>query len=166
MERTRRIVRRSDPSTSTRGTAVGVLLVLLALLVSSRAVAEEQAQPSQSPSLLAISGETLYVRYCAVCHARTGRGDGPFAGILRTQPADLTLIAARRGGTFPDAEIARFVDGRLVPAAHGTREMPIWGRWLGTPIAEGTTPDEVARGEVLTLIEYLKTLQRAEPEAK
>jgi len=113
--------------------------------------------------LLATSGESLYVRYCAVCHARTGRGDGPFAGILRTQPSDLTLIAARRGGTFPDAEIARFVDGRLVPAAHGTREMPVWGRWLGTPIAEGTTHDEVARGEVMAMIEYLKTLQRTEP---
>lgn len=141
-----------------------VLLALLAPAAPPAARAQDEAI-GQSPSLLATSGEKLYVRYCAVCHARTGRGDGPFAGILRTQPADLTLIAARRGGTFPDAEIARFVDGRLVPAAHGTREMPVWGRWLGTPIAEGTTPDEVARGEVLAMIEYLKTLQRTAPAA-
>lgn len=145
--------------------ALLALCALVALVASPPAQAQDEAI-EQSPSLLAASGEKLYVRYCAVCHARSGRGDGPFAGILRTQPADLTLVAARRGGTFPDAEIARFVDGRLVPAAHGTREMPVWGRWLGTPIAEGTTPDEVARGEVLAMIEYLKTLQRAEPSQK
>ena len=62
-----------------------------------------------------------------------------------------------------EQQIAGYVDGRLVPAAHGTREMPIWGRWLGTPLAEGTTEDEVARGEVMVMIEYLKSLQRTAP---
>lgn len=165
MEPTRRTGRRSTLATSSRSAGVLALLVLLALPIAPPAGAEDETT-AMPPSLLATSGEKLYVRYCAVCHARTGRGDGPFAGILRTQPADLTLIAARRGGAFPDAEIARFVDGRLVPAGHGTREMPVWGRWLGTPIAEGTTSDEVARGEVLAMIEYLKTLQRPEPPGK
>ncbi|MCU0669684.1 MAG: cytochrome c [Myxococcota bacterium] len=142
------------------GARIGAALLLLATAFTRSAAAEE---PPAAPSLLAASGESLYVRHCAVCHARTGRGDGAFAGILRTQPSDLTLIAARRGGTFPDAEIAGYVDGRLVPAAHGTREMPIWGRWLGTPLAEGTTEDEVARGEVMVMIEYLKSLQRTAP---
>jgi mono/diheme cytochrome c family protein len=133
---------------------------LLIALAAGRPAAGEQP----SPSPLATSGERLYVRHCAVCHAKTGRGDGVFAGILRTAPADLTTIAARRGGRFPDDEIARFVDGRQVPPAHGTREMPIWGRWLGRPAAEGTEPDEVARGEIAAIVEYLKTLQR-EPAA-
>lgn len=136
------------------GSAIGLVLAL--------ATAPAAAEPPSS--VLAESGEKLYVRHCAVCHAKTGRGDGPFAGILRTQPSDLTTIAARRGGAFPDAEIARFVDGRFVPPAHGTREMPVWGRWLGEPIAEGTAPDEVARGEVLAILEYLKTLQRPAAE--
>jgi mono/diheme cytochrome c family protein len=136
-------------------------------VVSTLALAAPAFAADPAPSLLATSGERLYVRYCAVCHAKSGRGDGPFAGLLRTPPADLTTIAARRGGAFPDAEIAQFVDGRLVPLAHGTREMPVWGRWLGTPIAEGTEPDEVARGEVLAIVEYLKTLQQpAAPAAK
>lgn len=161
----RRTRRRSISPARPRRAGLLVLLALLAPAAPRPALAQEEAI-AQSPSLLAASGEKLYVRHCAVCHARTGRGDGPFAGILRTRPADLTLVAARRGGTFPDAEIARFVDGRLVPAAHGTREMPVWGRWLGSPIAEGTTSDEVARGEVLAMIEYLRTLQRTEPPAK
>jgi len=106
------------------------------------------------------------VRHCAVCHGSSGRGDGPFGGILRTAPADLTTIAARNGGRFPDAEIARFVDGQFVPPAHGTRQMPIWGRWLGEPIAKGADADEVARGEIFAILEYLKTLQRPSPNAK
>jgi len=141
----------------TKPMLASVALVLLAVSTAAPARAEE-------PSVLAESGEKLYVRHCAVCHGKDASGDGPFAGILRTQPPDLTAIAARRGGAFPDAEIARFVDGRTVPPAHGTREMPIWGRWLGEPIAEGTAHDEVARGEVLAILTYLKTLQK--PAAK
>jgi mono/diheme cytochrome c family protein len=134
-------------------------LLLVALVTGSPAAG---AEPERS--LLAISGERLYVRHCAVCHGSSGRGDGPFGGILRKAPSDLTTIAARNGGNFPDAEITRFVDGQFVPPAHGTRQMPIWGRWLGEPIAEGTEPDEVARGEILAILEYLKTLQRPLPK--
>jgi len=81
--------------------------------------------------------------------------------VLNTAPSDLTGIAARRGCRFPDNEIAAFVDGRFVPPAHVTREMPVWGRWLGKPIAEGVTPDDAVRGEILALLEYLKSLQRS-----
>jgi mono/diheme cytochrome c family protein len=134
----------------------------LVALATGRPAAGEQPEAS----LFAVSGERLYVRHCAVCHGSSGRGDGPFGGILRKAPTDLTTIAARNGGQFPDAEITRFVDGRFVPPAHGTRQMPIWGRWLGTPIAEGTEPDEVARGEIFAILEYLKTLQRPLPKAE
>jgi len=156
---TRRAIPTNRPRLQ-RWTRRGAALALLALAAVHPAAAAEPEKP-----VLAVSGERLYVRYCAVCHGRSGRGDGPFAGILRKVPPDVTMIAARRGGRFPDDEIARFVDGRFVPLAHGTREMPVWGRWLGEPIAEGTAHDEVARGEVLAILEYLKTLQR-EPNAK
>ena len=135
---------------------------LLAAFATGRPAAAEEPEKS----LLAVSGERLYVQHCAVCHGKSGRGDGPFAGILRVAPTDLTTIAARNGGTFPDDQIARFVDGCFVPPAHGTRQMPVWGRWLGTPIAKGTEPDEVARGEILAILEYLKTLQAPVPKAE
>lgn len=136
-------------------------LALIALASGSAAAAEKP-----EASLLAVSGERLYVQHCAVCHGSSGRGDGPFGGILRTAPSDLTTIAARNGGTFPDAEITRFVDGQFVPPAHGTRQMPIWGRWLGASNAPGVEPDEAARGEILAILEYLKTLQRPLRPAK
>jgi mono/diheme cytochrome c family protein len=138
---------------ATRRTAAAGLVLLLALLPIAGTAEPRERTP------LAESGEQLYVRHCAVCHGRSGKGDGPFRGILRVAPADLTGIAARRGGSFPDDEIASFVDGRLVPAAHGTREMPVWGRWLGAPITEGEERDEAVRGEILAILEYLKTLQ-------
>lgn len=105
-------------------------------------------------------GGDLFAQYCVACHGASATGDGPAAGALLKKPADLTGIAARRGGKFPEAEIARFIDGSFDLPAHGSREMPIWGEKLGAPIAEGTTHDEVVRGKVLTLIEYLKTIQK------
>lgn len=111
-------------------------------------------------SVLAPAGAQMYEQYCASCHGTSGVGDGPAAPALRVPPADLTRIAARRGGDFPDSEIARFIDGRFDLPAHGSREMPIWGRRFAAPIAKGTEPDEVARGRILTLVEYLKTIQK------
>jgi hypothetical protein len=37
--------------------------------------------------------------------------------------------------------------------------MPIWGRRLAEPIAEGTSGEEVARGRIDLLVEYLETIQ-------
>lgn len=146
-----------------RPRALAAAVALAALLAPSgagRAAAEPEA--SSEPSPLAAPGEQLYVRHCAVCHARTGRGNGPFAGILRVAPADLTLLAARNGGTFPEDRVASHIDGRFEVPAHGPREMPVWGRRLGTPTAAGVGADEAARGEILALTTYLKALQRSE----
>jgi mono/diheme cytochrome c family protein len=139
-----------------RSRATHFLLVLLLLLPAAPGARAEDAPLPP----LAQSGERLYVRHCAVCHGRSGTGDGPFRGVLTIPPSDLTRIAERRGGAFPDDEIGAFVDGRFVPKAHGTREMPVWGRWLGEPIAPGVERDEAARGEILAIVTYLKALQR------
>lgn len=114
----------------------------------------------ESDGVLAPVGKEMFGQYCASCHGTSGEGDGPAASALEVRPADLTRIAARRGGDFPDAEIARVIDGRFDLPAHGSREMPVWGRRFGTSIAKGTEPDEVARGRILTLVEYLKTIQK------
>ena len=138
-----------------RARAAAAALAALAALAATPAVAEQAELPP-----LAAAGERLYIRHCAVCHGRSATGDGPFRGLLRVAPNDLTGIAARRGGRFPRDEIAAFVDGRFVPPAHGTREMPVWGRWLGQPVAEGVEADEVARGEILAILTWLETRQR------
>jgi mono/diheme cytochrome c family protein len=74
------------------------------------------------------AGADLFVRYCASCHGRDARGTGPVAEALSVPPADLTRIAARRGGRFEPSEVAAYIDGRTDVIAHGRREMPVWGR--------------------------------------
>jgi mono/diheme cytochrome c family protein len=108
---------------------------------------------------LAERGSELFVRYCASCHGENGKGGGTAAGELESVPADLTRIAARRRGVFPDAEIARFIDGRFEVSAHGTREMPVWGERLGQRIPEAGPSEEIVRGRILVLVEYLKSIQ-------
>jgi mono/diheme cytochrome c family protein len=110
-------------------------------------------------AVLVESGERSFLRHCSACHGLEGKGDGPVAPVLIKPPADLTRIAARRGGEFPDAAIADFIDGRTDVAAHGSREMPVWGRVFSRPIAEGTTGEEVVRGQLWILVEYLKSIQ-------
>jgi mono/diheme cytochrome c family protein len=121
------------------------------------ASAEEPA--TRPDNLLASQGEALFARNCAACHGTGGRGDGPAASALARPPANLTGIATRRGGKFPAGEIAAIVDGRFELPAHGSRDMPVWGRRLGEPIAQGTEGDEVARGRIDLLVEFLATIQ-------
>ena len=75
-------------------------------------------------------GAQLFKRLCSSCHGPAGAGDGPVAGSFKTRLPDLTGIAARRGGQFPDERIRQIIDGRAGVAAHGAREMPVWGNDL------------------------------------
>jgi mono/diheme cytochrome c family protein len=104
-------------------------------------------------------GRTEFAQYCAPCHGTDARGAGPAAIALRTPPADLTRIAARRGGAFPADEIAAWIDGRLAPPAHGTREMPVWGVRFAEGMPPGELTQDLVRGRILTVIEYLRSIQ-------
>jgi mono/diheme cytochrome c family protein len=106
-------------------------------------------------------GAHLYQQSCAACHGADARGNGPVAPLLTVKVPDLTGIAARRGGQFPDLEIFRIIDGQSELAAHGSRHMPVWGYEFFS--AEGD--DEAAHGEatmkVDRLVAYLRSVQRA-----
>lgn len=74
-------------------------------------------------------GKREYEGNCAVCHGMKGKGDGPYAGFVQTKRGlDLTGIQKRNGGIFPLLQILETIDGRREVAAHGMRDMPIWGR--------------------------------------
>ena len=124
--------------------------------------AASSASSGEADAALAEMGRPVFQRYCASCHGSAARGDGPGAPTLRVPPADLTLIALRREGVFPDAEIARFIDGRFELPSHGTREMPIWGTRFGSNIPESDLAESVTRGRIALLIEYLKSIQRSD----
>jgi hypothetical protein len=114
---------------------------------------------------LASMGEPYFETYCANCHGASGEGDGPAARKLPSPPADLTSIAARRGGSFPDGEIAKCIDGRFDASGPGARGMPIWGRHFAQSVPEAGVGDSLARGKIAVLVEYLKAIQ-AQPPAE
>jgi mono/diheme cytochrome c family protein len=128
-------------------------------LAACASEASDRPPPAAADPVLAELGEPVFQRRCAACHGESGRGDGPVAGALRVAPADLTRIAARRGGSFPEGEIARFIDGRFAVQAHGTREMPVWGERLGEQIPDAGVSEEVVRGKISVVVEYLKSIQ-------
>ena len=74
-------------------------------------------------------GRSLYRLGCAVCHGLDGKGKGPLSGQLKAAPADLTVLAKNNHGIFSISSVYEIIDGRKVIAAHGTREMPIWGAY-------------------------------------
>lgn len=101
-------------------------------------------------------GGEYYQQYCAVCHGEDAKGGGEYAGLLAVKPPDLTRIAARRGGKFPDAEVTRIIQGRGEVRAHGPKVMPGWDTTFG-PETQGKRGDGV--GKAVLLAEYLRSIQ-------
>jgi mono/diheme cytochrome c family protein len=74
-----------------------------------------------------VTGATLFRIHCASCHGESGKGDGMVGAALRTPPSDLTTIARKNGGVFPEEMVIQFIDGTHEVLAHGPRAMPVWG---------------------------------------
>lgn len=106
-------------------------------------------------------GAALFAKHCAACHGADGRGAGPLAAELRTPPADLTRIAARAGGRFDEAAAMATIDGRRAVAAHGSRDMPVWGEVFASEFeSDGAPrPQATALERSRLLADYLRTLQ-------
>jgi mono/diheme cytochrome c family protein len=108
------------------------------------------------------AGKRLYVKYCATCHGRDAKGDGPLAPALKTKPPDLTGLAHRHGGKFPYVDVLDILDGSVSYPAHGSAEMPAWGETFQSddPGASGAAMEQaVVRGRLMLLTDYLRTIQ-------
>ena len=118
-----------------------------------KAQLKETPAPYTPPS----SGQDMYLAYCAPCHGKDGKGDGPAASALKHVPTDLTQLAARNGGRFPENRVSQTIKGDSPASSHGSKDMPVWG-----PIfrAMGTTNDGVAQLRVRNLTKYLVSLQQ------
>lgn len=106
--------------------------------------------------MIPLDGEKIFRSYCAACHGVNGKGDGPAAPALKTALPQLTTIAKRNGGTFPTARVRSIIAGDGVPAAHGSRAMPVWG-----PIFHQIDYDQdLGNVRLKNVTEYLITLQQ------
>ena len=104
----------------------------------------------------AASGKEMYTQYCAACHGVEGTGNGPAASAMKLAPTDLTQLAKKHDGKFPENSIAsvlRFGNG---PGPHGSAEMPVWG-----PLLQSLDKyhDTTAQQRISNLVNYIETLQ-------
>ena len=111
-------------------------------------------------------GKREYDSNCANCHGLKGKGDGPYKPFLTKSPADLTLLSKKNAGVFPFHSVNAIIDGRQDVAAHGPREMPIWGSVYSLKSAETDMeipyiyhPEGFVRSRILALTEYISRLQ-------
>lgn len=106
-----------------------------------------------------MSGAELYQVFCASCHGKEARGDGPVAETLKPTVPDLTRIAQRSAGTFPAERVRETIDGQNLPPAHGTRTMPAWGWDLYAINREDRARRERVNELIGRLVEYLASIQ-------
>lgn len=111
-------------------------------------------QSTSVPS--AASGQGMFNTYCAACHGTAAKGDGPAASALTKRPADLTQLARKNNGKFPQLQVMNYISGNDVVVAHGTRDMPVWGQlFRSLEPRDNRIPDL----RVKNLADYVKSLQ-------
>ena len=118
------------------------------------AIAQQTVKREPIKAISDVSGAATFAAYCSVCHGPAGAGNGPAATALVKAPADLTRIAQRNGGKFSAGAVRMSITGDTVIAAHGTRDMPMWG-----PLFRSVESDSTAQLRVRNLVDYLEALQ-------
>jgi len=140
--------------------ALWAVAVALILMFWTGRKAERNAGKKEAPQearlIESLRGADLFQAYCASCHGPDGKGGGPTAMALKVAVPDLTLIRQRGGGSFPTARIEKILSGETGIAAHGSREMPVWG-----PIFQRIAWDQdLGRVRIHNLTKYLESLQQ------
>ncbi|MFN7982666.1 MAG: c-type cytochrome [Vicinamibacterales bacterium] len=135
------------------------LIGAVAALTLTAGLAAAQQPPKIQVGTMArtspVDGKEMFTSYCAACHGPDGKGTGPAAKALAKAPADLTRISARNNGTFPGVRVRRYIEGSDEIAAHGTRDMPMWGslfRKMGS--------SDAAELRIESLAKYLESIQQ------
>jgi mono/diheme cytochrome c family protein len=116
----------------------------------------EATQVNKTAGEVVPSGEKLYKQDCAVCHGNDLKGNGPAPPPFKDVPPDLTTLAKRHGGKFPEKYFEDVLRNGVVIPAHGSPEMPTWG-------ADFRTREHLDSAQVTlritNLSNYVKSLQ-------
>ena len=134
-----------------------IVLIIFSVLITGALFAADSPLIKQVPlkQTSPASGQEMFSMYCAVCHGTSGKGDGPAVAALKRAPGDITKLAAKNHGKFPEDRVSMSIAGSNAITAHGSNEMPIWGdlfKSLGSDQA-------IVRLRVSNLTEYLKSIQ-------
>jgi len=138
-------------------TRTAILLLLSAALGVLQAQNPPNVKKVPIRPTSAASGQQMFNTYCATCHGPEGRGDGPVAVALKKAPADLSSLTIRNNGKFPDLDLFHSILGDGTIAAHGSKDMPVWGDVLKSLDGDSSS---MVRLRISNLIDYIKSLQR------
>ncbi len=131
-----------------RYTGLGMVLAVALVTLASVSLAGAEDSPAVD------WGRDLYMSYCVSCHGWTGKGDGPAGLALKSPPADLTQLSARNGGEFPTTQVKRYIEGETLIQAHGSRQMPVWGK-----VFRRESTGSEARMQYFALAKFLESIQ-------
>jgi len=134
-----------------------ISLVAFGVAVSAQDKPEKEIKHVPIKSTSPASGVDMYQTYCAVCHGKDGRGEGPAASALKVPPTDLTLLAQKNGGKYPTMKVVTTIRGEEPLPAHGSKDMPIWGK-LFWSLSGGHEAQVQQR--VSNLNSYIESLQK------
>jgi mono/diheme cytochrome c family protein len=124
--------------------------VLLPALFAQTTVKRVPARPTVS-----IAGKDLYREYCAVCHGADGKGAGPAAEALKKSPTDLTQMARRHEGRFPETDVLKTLTGERSITAHGSSDMPVWG----AVFRNMSSNPGLTQSRIHALLQYVEEMQ-------
>ncbi len=97
----------------------------------------------------------MFNTYCAVCHGKDGKGDGPAASEFKIAPANLSMLSINNNGKFPAEHIAETIrTGPRDAKAHGSKDMPVWGK-LFASMGDSAQVEQ----RIHNLTNYIGTLQ-------
>lgn len=140
-----------------------ISLVAMVAMISAFAVAQQgSAQSSTTVKHVPItnapstSGKEMFNSYCAVCHGKDAKGNGPAASAMKTPPTDLTKLAQKEAGKYPAAHVAAVLSGQASTPSHGSQDMPIWGP-LFSSLSQGR--QGVVQQRIANLVSYVEELQ-------
>jgi len=97
----------------------------LAILAGAQEQQKEIKHTTAQPTSPA-SGQEMFLAYCATCHGKDAKGNGPAASALKVAPSDLTGLT-KKYGKYPAMKVTTVLTGQANLAAHGNTEMPVWG---------------------------------------
>ena len=77
---------------------------------------------------------------------------------MRITVPNLRSLSQRNAGEFPAETVASYIDGRRLPASHGSRLMPVWGDVFDATV-QLVPSAESAQSRIETVVAFLRELQ-------
>jgi mono/diheme cytochrome c family protein len=132
-----------------------VMCIVVGPMVGLHAAQQEHSKKVPVTRSNSPSGAELYKQHCVVCHGNNLKGVSPVPAPYRVPP-DLSTLARRHGGKFPDAYVAEVLRNGVTLPAHGPAEMPTWGADFREMDGLDTTQVKL---RIVNLTNYIKSRQ-------